>query len=126
MFSCAKVVFIIFFFLLEILFPDQAGNRRLLTESRVAIPAEVESFVAELEDSAKTGILVAYDNTLVGVLGVADPLKREAAVVIEGLEKMGIQPVIVTGDNWRTAKAVAREVCIFISENSANTIYVLT
>ncbi|RWR85701.1 copper-transporting ATPase RAN1 [Cinnamomum micranthum f. kanehirae] len=89
-----------------------AGNRRLLTESGVAIPAEVESFVAELEDSAKTGILVAYDNTLVGVLGVADPLKREAAVVIEGLEKMGIQPVIVTGDNWRTARAVAREVGI--------------
>ncbi|XXG74471.1 hypothetical protein AAC387_Pa07g3181 [Persea americana] len=89
-----------------------AGNRKLLTESGVAIPAEVESFVAELEDSAKTGILVAYDNTLVGVLGVADPLKREAAVVIEGLEKMGIQPVIVTGDNWRTARAVAREVGI--------------
>lgn len=124
-FMC-KSCFHNFFSLVEILFPDQAGNRKLLTESGVAIPAEVESFVAELEDSAKTGILVAYDNTLVGVLGVADPLKREAAVVIEGLEKMGIQPVIVTGDNWRTARAVAREVCIFISENSAKTIYVLT
>ncbi|KAJ8641981.1 hypothetical protein MRB53_018675 [Persea americana] len=88
------------------------GNRRLLTESGVTIPTEDENFVAELENRAKTGILVAYDDTLVGVLGVADPLKREAIVVIDGLKKMGIQPVIVTGDNWRTAQAVAKEVGI--------------
>ncbi|GFZ06056.1 copper-exporting ATPase [Actinidia rufa] len=41
-----------------------------------------------------------------------DPLKREAAVVVEGLTKMGVKPVMVTGDNWRTARAVAREVGI--------------
>lgn len=100
-------------FLIMNLFPEQVGNRRLLTESGVTIPTEVENLLAELENRAKTGILVAYDDTLVGVLGVADPLKREAIVVIEGLKKMGIQPVIVTGDNWRTARAVAKEVCIF-------------
>lgn len=100
-------------FLIKKLFPEQVGNRRLLTESGVTIPTEDENFVAELENRAKTGILVAYDDTLVGVLGVADPLKREAIVVIDGLKKMGIQPVIVTGDNWRTAQAVAKEVCIF-------------
>lgn len=100
-------------FLIMNLFPEQVGNRRLLTESNVTIPTEVENLLAELENRANTGILVAYDDTLVGVLGVADPLKREAIVVIEGLKKMGIQPVIVTGDNWRTARAVAKEVCIF-------------
>lgn len=100
-------------FLTMNLFPEQVGNRRLLTESKVTIPTEVENLLAELENHAKTGILVAYDDTLVGVLGVADPLKREAIVVIEGLKKMGIQPVIVTGDNWRTARAVAKEVSIF-------------
>jgi Cu+-exporting ATPase len=72
----------------------------------------VESFVVELEESAKTGILVACNDILIGVLGVADSLKREAFVVIEGLQKMGITPVMVTGDNWRTARAVAKEVCI--------------
>ncbi|KAJ4832054.1 serine/threonine protein kinase Ran1 [Turnera subulata] len=88
------------------------GNRKLMTENGIAIPTPVENFVVELEESAKTGILVAFDDSLIGVLGVADPLKREAAVVIDGLKKMGVQPVMVTGDNWRTAHAVAKEVGI--------------
>ncbi|XP_041027677.1 copper-transporting ATPase RAN1-like isoform X1 [Juglans microcarpa x Juglans regia] len=88
------------------------GNRKLITESGMAIPNDVENFVVELEESARTGILVAYDNSLIGVLGVADPLKREAAVVVEGLGKMGVRTVMVTGDNWRTARAVAKEVGI--------------
>ncbi|XP_030550624.2 copper-transporting ATPase RAN1 isoform X1 [Rhodamnia argentea] len=88
------------------------GNRKLLAESGIAIPTHVENFVVELEESAKTGILVACGDALIGVLGVADPLKREAAVVVEGLKKMGIRPVMVTGDNWRTARAVAKEVSI--------------
>ncbi|KAJ0975908.1 hypothetical protein J5N97_017873 [Dioscorea zingiberensis] len=88
------------------------GNRNLLMENNVMIPMEAESFVVELELNAKTGILLAYDGTLVGVIGVADPLKREASVVVEGLKKMGVQPIMVTGDNWRTARAVAKEVGI--------------
>lgn len=81
-----------------------------MVESGIDIPTQVENFVVELEESAKTGVLVAYGDELVGVLGVADPLKREASVVIEGLRKMGVRPVMVTGDNFRTARAVAKEV----------------
>ncbi|XP_020220328.1 copper-transporting ATPase RAN1 [Cajanus cajan] len=88
------------------------GNRKLMVENGIDISTEVENFVVELEESAKTGILVAYNDTLTGVLGIADPLKREASVVIEGLQKMGVTPVMVTGDNWRTARAVAKEVGI--------------
>ncbi|KAM1319397.1 hypothetical protein ACFX13_004522 [Malus domestica] len=88
------------------------GNRKLMTESGINIPTHVENFVVELEESAKTGIIVAYEGNLLGVLGVADPLKREAAIVIEGLRKMGVIPVMVTGDNRRTAQAVAKEVGI--------------
>lgn len=94
------------------MYPEQVGNRKLITESEISIPANVENCLIELEESAKTGILVAYDDNLVGVLGVADPLKREAAVVVEGLGKMGVTTVMVTGDNWRTARAVAKEVSI--------------
>lgn len=83
-----------------------------MMENTVTIADHVESYVVQLEENAKTGVLVAYDNELIGVIGVADPLKREAAVVIEGLMKMGVNPVMVTGDNWRTAKAVAKEVNI--------------
>lgn len=86
------------------------GNRSLLSENSVTFPQEAERFLINLEESAKTGILVAYDGVFVGLLGITDPLKREAAVVIEGLKKMGIKPVMLTGDNWRTARAVAKEV----------------
>nr|KYP50266.1 Copper-transporting ATPase RAN1 [Cajanus cajan] len=92
--------------------PILVGNRKLLEENGINISTEVENFIVELEESAKTGILVAYDDVLTGVIGIADPLKREAAVVIEGLWKMGVIPVMVTGDNWRTARAVAKEVGI--------------
>ncbi|CAN1327777.1 Copper-transporting ATPase RAN1 [Linum perenne] len=88
------------------------GNRKLMIENGIEILTHVEDFLVELEDSAKTGILVAFDDDLIGVIGVADPLKREAAVVIEGLQKMGVEPIMVTGDNWRTARAVAKEVGI--------------
>ncbi|XP_074583104.1 cation-transporting ATPase HMA5-like [Curcuma longa] len=88
------------------------GNRALMAEHSVPVPTEAETFLVDLELNAKTGILASYDDSFIGVLGVADPLKREAAVVVEGLKKMGIHPVMVTGDNWRTANAVAKEVGI--------------
>ncbi|KAL5200096.1 hypothetical protein ABZP36_021299 [Zizania latifolia] len=88
------------------------GNRTLITENGVNVPSEAESFLVDLELNAKTGILVAYDDSFVGLMGITDPLKREAAVVVEGLKKMGVHPVMLTGDNWRTAKAVAKEVGI--------------
>lgn len=94
------------------MYPEQVGNRKLITESGIAISTKVEDFLVDLEESANTGILVAYGDSLIGVLGVADPIKREAAVVVEGLAKMGVRTVMVTGDNWRTARAVAKEVCM--------------
>ena len=83
----------------------------MLIENGVIIPTDVEDFMVDLEENAKTGILVACDSKLIGVVGVADPLKREAAIVVEGLFKMGVRSIMVTGDNWRTARAVAKEVC---------------
>uniref|UniRef100_A0A0D9WT07 HMA domain-containing protein n=1 Tax=Leersia perrieri TaxID=77586 RepID=A0A0D9WT07_9ORYZ len=88
------------------------GNRTLITENSVNIPPEAENFLVDLELNAKTGILVSYDDSFVGLMGITDPLKREAAVVVEGLKKMGVHPVMLTGDNWRTAKAVGKEVGI--------------
>ena len=82
----------------------------MISENGVNIPEEAESFLVDMELNAKTGILVAYDGEFIGLVGVTDPLKREAAVVIEGLKKMGVYQVMVTGDNWRTALAVAKEV----------------
>ncbi|CAD5333977.1 unnamed protein product [Arabidopsis thaliana] len=88
------------------------GNRKLMSENAINIPDHVEKFVEDLEESGKTGVIVAYNGKLVGVMGIADPLKREAALVVEGLLGMGVRPIMVTGDNWRTARAVAKEVGI--------------
>jgi P-type Cu+ transporter len=90
----------------------QVGNRALIKENGITVPEEAENFLVDMELSAKTGILVAYDGEFIGLIGITDPLKREAAVVIEGLKKMGVHPIMVTGDNRRTAQAVAKEVCL--------------
>lgn len=88
------------------------GNRRLMANSGVCIPQEIEEYLQGIEVKARTGVLVALDGELMGVIAISDPLKVEAAVVIEGLQKMGIRCVMITGDNARTAEAVAKEVGI--------------
>eukprot|EP00250_Pteridium_aquilinum_P014119 c21795_g1_i1 orf=915-3872(+) len=85
------------------------GNRKLLQDAGVDIPFEAEEHLQQIEQKARSEVLVAVDGHLEGIFGVADPLKVEAAVVVEGLKRMGISSFLVTGDNWRTAKAVAKE-----------------
>ena len=60
------------------------------------IPSVVEEYLKDMEQHARTRILVAFDKKPVGMLAISDPLKREAVVVIEGLKKMGIHPIMVT------------------------------
>uniref|UniRef100_A0A0C9RMF9 TSA: Wollemia nobilis Ref_Wollemi_Transcript_10952_4028 transcribed RNA sequence n=1 Tax=Wollemia nobilis TaxID=56998 RepID=A0A0C9RMF9_9CONI len=88
------------------------GNRKLMSEDGISIPSIAEEYLVGMEKQARTGILVTIDKKLAGILAVSDPLKREAAVVIEGLKKMGVHPIMVTGDNWTTARAVAKELGI--------------
>lgn len=88
------------------------GNRKLMSEDGVTISSVAEEYLQDMEQHARTCILVAFGKKLVGMLAISDPLKREAAVVIEGLKKMGIQPMMLTGDNWTTARAVAQELGI--------------
>ncbi|GKE61745.1 copper-transporting ATPase RAN1, partial [Tanacetum coccineum] len=59
------------------------GNISLLAKKGVTILADVGKVLVDLEENAKTGILVAYDSELIDVVGVAYPLKKEAAIVVE-------------------------------------------
>lgn len=88
------------------------GNTRLMTEAEVPVSEEVQFHLRETESMARTGVLVAIDKELVGVVSIADPVKPEAARVIQILKSMGVQSMMVTGDNWGTARAIAREVGI--------------
>ena len=86
------------------------GNRRLLQEHG-SVGTEAEAALADLEQDGKTAMLVAAGSVL-GVIAVADTIKEEAVAAVEELEKMGLKTAMVTGDNQRTAAAIARKVGI--------------
>jgi len=87
------------------------GSRRLMQENGLD-PAPLEEELVRLEDEAKTAMLVAVDEELAGVIAVADTLKEDSVQAIRELEAMGLETAILTGDNWRTAEAIARKVGI--------------
>ncbi|KAH7439364.1 hypothetical protein KP509_04G057700 [Ceratopteris richardii] len=88
------------------------GSLRLLQEQDIMISSEAETYMHNIEQMARSEVLVAIDGQLEGIFAVADPLKLEAAVVVQALKRMGISSIMVTGDNWRTARAIAKEVGI--------------
>jgi Cu+-exporting ATPase len=83
------------------------GSRRLLEEAGID-PTPAEAELVRLESEAKTAMPVAADGRLLGLVAVADPIKEEATQVIDALHGLGIQTAMLTGDNRRTAEAIAR------------------
>ncbi|XP_057483539.1 copper-transporting ATPase HMA4-like isoform X1 [Actinidia eriantha] len=88
------------------------GNKKLLRTFNVPIGPEVENHISETEQLARTCVLVAIDGKVAGSFAVTDPVKPEAERVISFLHSMGISSIMVTGDNWATATAIARQVGI--------------
>lgn len=87
------------------------GNRELMDENGLDY-GELEDRVDELKKEAKTTMLVAEGESVLGIIGVADRIKEDSADAIEELKKHGLQPVMITGDNERMARAIANEVGI--------------
>ncbi len=83
------------------------GNRKLLDDYGIEY-ASYEDDMERLEYEAKTVIAVAKNKTLIGYLAIADALKKEASEVIRAIENMGIKTAMITGDNERTARAIAK------------------
>lgn len=87
------------------------GNRRLF--EREGIDTKLaEEIMAKLEAQGKTAMLVGLDGALAGVLAVADTLKPEAKDAIAELMKENVEVIMLTGDNRRTAEAIAKELGI--------------
>ncbi|XP_057953575.1 copper-transporting ATPase HMA4-like isoform X2 [Malania oleifera] len=89
-----------------------AGNKRLMRAFNVPVHPEVEDYVSETERLARTCVLVAIDGQVAGAFAVTDSVKPEARRVIYFLHSMSISTLMVTGDNWATATAIAKEVGI--------------
>src|SRR3989339_36301 len=88
------------------------GNRKLMSDV-VGIPIEkMNRKLARLEEQGKTAMLLATKQELIGIMAVADTVKETSAQAIEGLKKKGIEVYMITGDNQRTAAAIAKQVGI--------------
>ena len=88
------------------------GNAALMSERGVAGLKRLEADLSRLASEGKTPIIVAIEGQAAGLVAVADAIKPTAAAAIARLEAEGIQVVMLTGDNRRTAEAVARQVGI--------------
>jgi len=85
------------------------GNRDWAAENGVRVASSVNHCMAGLEADGKTAILCCVDGVAHAVVAVADTLKPEAAAVVRALREAGLRVSILTGDNVRTARAVARD-----------------
>jgi Cu+-exporting ATPase len=87
------------------------GTRRLLADTGIDTSA-LDPIAAELSAQGKTPILAAVDGRPAGVLAVADTIKDDSVAAIAALHRLGLDVVMITGDNARTAAAIARQVGI--------------
>ena len=87
------------------------GNHRLAHELDVCSD-EVERRLSELEGQGKTAVVVCRGNDIVGLVGVADTVRPTSAAALEELHRLGVTTTMLTGDNERTARAIAEEVGI--------------
>ena len=87
------------------------GNRKLMKDNLIDVLVG-EDNVSTLEDEGKTAMMIAIDGELVGIIAVADQIKDTSKKAIEKLEKMGLEVYMITGDNERTANAIAKQVGI--------------
>jgi len=85
------------------------GNRAFLMEKNVLIPADMEASITSFEQEGKTAVLVAAGGQPGGVIAIADTLKPTTKNAIARFRAMGIRVGMITGDNRRTADAVARQ-----------------
>ncbi len=87
------------------------GTRKLMRENNVQFDSALE-VIEKMEDEGKTAVLMAVDGQMAAVIGVADTVKETSAEAIRILRGMGIEVWMITGDNRRTASAIARQVGI--------------
>ncbi|MFT5875935.1 MAG: Cu+-exporting ATPase [Clostridium sp.] len=89
------------------------GNRKLMIESKISLE-KLEEVSNKLAEDGKTPMYIAIENKLSGIIAVADTVKENSKKAIETLHSMGIEVAMITGDNKRTAAAIAAQVGIDI------------
>ncbi|XP_071990625.1 copper-transporting ATPase 2 isoform X2 [Engystomops pustulosus] len=88
------------------------GNREWMRRNALHISSDVDEAMTSHEMKGQTAVLVAIDGLLCGMIAIADTVKQEAALAVHTLKAMGVDVVLITGDNRKTAKAIATQVGI--------------
>jgi Cu+-exporting ATPase len=84
------------------------GNRKLMEANNLGID-ELETKMKKLEEGGKTAMLIAVNSQIAGLIAVADTLKENSADAVAKLKGMGLEVIMITGDNQRTANAIAQQ-----------------
>lgn len=87
------------------------GNTKLLNENKINYKEYIPQ-QEKLEDEGKTAVFIVIDKRVAGIIAIADTLKENSEKAIREIEKMGIKTAIITGDNKRTAQAIAKKINI--------------
>ncbi len=83
------------------------GNRKMVEDNKIPITESIDEKLSVFEQEGKTAILVVIDNTLSGIIAISDTIKDGTKEVVKALKSKGIDVIMLTGDNQRTANAVA-------------------
>jgi Cu+-exporting ATPase len=89
-----------------------AGRPRFLADWAMHLTAELETAITEAESLGRTAVVAGWDGAVRGVIVVADTVKPTSVQAIASLRRLGLRPVLLTGDNERAARAVAAQVGI--------------
>jgi copper-transporting P-type ATPase V len=89
-----------------------AGRRKLVADAGLVLPETLEDRAEDLEQQGKTVVFAGWDGEVRGAIAVADTLKEGARDVVARLHRLGLQVAMITGDNARTADAIAHQVGI--------------
>ena len=88
------------------------GNRKMMEKNGIAVAESLEEKLKKLEEQGKTAMIVSKEGVIAGVIAVADTIKEHSKAAVSALKKEGIEVIMLTGDNERTAKAIAKDIGI--------------
>jgi Cu+-exporting ATPase len=84
------------------------GTRKLMQNNNIPLTS-VNPVMEQLEEQGQTAVIIAVDGVALGVLGIADTIKENSFEAVSQLKAMGLEVWMLTGDNWRTARAMANQ-----------------
>ena len=88
------------------------GNAKLFAQYKTRIGKDIVQKIEQLEEQGKTTVVLSIDKSIIGIIGIADTLKENSKEAVQELHALGKEVIMITGDNERTAKAIASQVGI--------------